>query len=85
METSVSGGARALVPTVARMAAAVGVDGFFIETHDRPSEALSDAAVQWPLDELEPLVRELVDIAHASRWAASPHESDDAAPTSPSP
>ncbi|KAG8468612.1 hypothetical protein KFE25_013695 [Diacronema lutheri] len=62
-----TGGGRRFVPTVARMAAAVGVDGFFLETHDRPEQALSDAAVQWPLDQLEPLVRELAAIAAASR------------------
>lgn len=62
-----TGGGRRFVPTLARMAAAVGVDGFFLETHDRPEEALSDAAVQWPLDELEPLVLELKAIAAASR------------------
>lgn len=79
-DSSVSGGSREHVPTVARMAAAVGVDGFFIETHDRPAEALSDAAVQWPLDALEPLVRELAEIARASRWrgeAASPEKRGD--------
>jgi 2-dehydro-3-deoxyphosphooctonate aldolase (KDO 8-P synthase) len=62
-----TGGGRRFVPTIARAAAAVGVDGFFLETHDRPEEALSDAAVQWPLDQLEPLVLELAAIARASR------------------
>ena len=32
----------ALAPYLARAAAAVGVDGFFIETHIRPEEAMSD-------------------------------------------
>ncbi|KAJ1633028.1 putative 2-dehydro-3-deoxyphosphooctonate aldolase [Pavlovales sp. CCMP2436] len=64
--TGTTGGGRRFVPTIARMAAAVGVDGFFLETHDRPEQALSDAAVQLPLEQLEPLVLELAAIARAS-------------------
>jgi len=63
-----TGGLRRLVPTVARAAAATGIDGLFLETHDRPEEAISDSAVQWPLERLEPLVAELMAIAQASRW-----------------
>ena len=62
-----AGGTRAHIAPIARMAAAVGVHGFFIETHERPAEALCDAATAFPLDDLEPLLRELRDIANASR------------------
>ena len=37
-----SGGQREFAPTLARAAAAAGVDGFFIETHPTPETALSD-------------------------------------------
>ena len=55
------------VPTIGRMAAAVGVHGLFIETHDRPAEALCDSDTVYPLDLLEPLLQELAMIALASR------------------
>ena len=38
---------------VRRAAAAVGVDGLFIETHDNPAEALSDGPNMIALDDLE--------------------------------
>ena len=37
-----SGGQREFISYLARAAAAVGVDGFFVETHPEPSKALSD-------------------------------------------
>lgn len=46
-----SGGTRTLAEPLARAAAAVGVDGFFFETHPQPEQALSDAALQIPLDQ----------------------------------
>ena len=49
------------------MAAAVGVDGFFFETHLDPKKALCDAATMLPIDELEPLLEELIAISRASR------------------
>lgn len=39
-----SGGQREFVPSLARAALAVGVDGLFIETHPDPEHALSDGA-----------------------------------------
>ena len=55
------------VLTIGRMAAAVGVHGLFIETHDKPAEALCDSDTVYPLDSLEPLLQELAVIALASR------------------
>lgn len=49
------------------MAAAVGVDGFFMETHPDPDQALCDAATMFPLHQLEPLLEELIAIANASK------------------
>ena len=63
-----AGGLRELIPTVARTAVAVGVDGLFMEVHDEPERSLCDAPTQWPLDRLAPLLGELAAIAEASRW-----------------
>jgi 2-dehydro-3-deoxyphosphooctonate aldolase (KDO 8-P synthase) len=54
-----SGGQRQFVPYLARAAAAVGVDAVFMEVHEDPDRALSDGPNNWPLDQLEPLLREL--------------------------
>lgn len=48
-----SGGQREFAPFLARAAAAVGVDGFFIETHPNPDKALSDGPNMIPLAEME--------------------------------
>ena len=45
----------------------VGVDGLFIETHPTPEFGLSDSSTMLPLDELKPLLEELILIASASR------------------
>jgi 2-dehydro-3-deoxyphosphooctonate aldolase (KDO 8-P synthase) len=58
-----SGGKREYVEPLACAAVAVGVDGLFMETHPRPSEALSDGPNAVPLDGLEQLLERLVRIA----------------------
>lgn len=55
-----SGGERRFVPLLARAAVAAGVAGVFMETHPDPDAALSDSATVWPLDQLEPLVAQLL-------------------------
>eukprot|EP00741_Cyanophora_paradoxa_P002430 tig00000076_g2355.t1 len=62
-----SGGKREFIPTIARVGAAVGVDGFFLETHEDPEKAKSDPANAWPLHLMEPLLAELIAIARASQ------------------
>ena len=52
-----SGGQRQFVPTLVRAAAAVGIDGLFIETHPNPEVALSDGPNMIPLAEMEALLR----------------------------
>jgi 2-dehydro-3-deoxyphosphooctonate aldolase (KDO 8-P synthase) len=47
-----SGGDRQYAGFLARAAAAVGVDGFFIETHPTPETALSDGPNMIPLNEM---------------------------------
>jgi 2-dehydro-3-deoxyphosphooctonate aldolase (KDO 8-P synthase) len=65
-----SGGAREHIPALLAAAAAAGVDGFFLETHPDPARAASDAATQWPLDELEPLLDRTLRIWRAAREPA---------------
>lgn len=52
-----SGGQREFAPFLARAAAAVGVDGFFIETHPNPEKALSDGPNMIPLKEMESFLK----------------------------
>ncbi len=47
-----TGGNSAVVPSLARAAASVGVDGFFFETHFDPSVALSDGPNMLQIDDL---------------------------------
>ena len=54
-----SGGDSKWAPFLARAAAAIGVNGFFIETHPNPSVALSDGPLMIPLKELSKLVHDL--------------------------
>ncbi len=54
-----TGGDSSMVPYLARGAAAVGVDGFFMETHFDPNIALSDGPNMIKLDELENLIKKI--------------------------
>lgn len=58
----ISGGRPEFIPSIARAAAAVGIDALFMEVHPDPPHALSDAASQYPLDKLEDLLIELKQI-----------------------
>jgi 2-dehydro-3-deoxyphosphooctonate aldolase (KDO 8-P synthase) len=57
-----SGGQREFIPPLLAAAAAAGADGFFLETHPDPARAESDPATQWPLDRLEELVGQTLDV-----------------------
>ncbi|MEP7197654.1 MAG: 3-deoxy-8-phosphooctulonate synthase [Saprospiraceae bacterium] len=63
--SGVTSGSPHLIPTIAKAAIAVGVDGLFIETHPNPSQALSDGANMLPLDQLEDLLISLSRIRKA--------------------
>ncbi len=54
-----SGGQREFAPVLARAAAAVGVSGLFIETHEDPDNAPSDGPNMIPLDGMPALLRTL--------------------------
>ena len=57
-----SSGNREFVAPLARAAAAVGVDGFFFETHFDPSQALSDGANMLDLQTLDRVVEDIIKI-----------------------
>jgi 2-dehydro-3-deoxyphosphooctonate aldolase (KDO 8-P synthase) len=54
-----SGGDRQFAPYLAKAAAAVGVDGFFIETHPNPEKALSDGPNLVPLKDMRAFLIQL--------------------------
>jgi 2-dehydro-3-deoxyphosphooctonate aldolase (KDO 8-P synthase) len=54
-----SGGDSALAPVLARAAMAAGCDGIFLEVHQNPSRALSDAASQISVKNLPKILRVL--------------------------
>jgi len=63
----VSGGEPEFIPSLARAAAAVGIDALFVETHPEPAKAKSDAATQLPLLELPRLLGQVLAIDAARR------------------
>ncbi|MDR1007968.1 MAG: 3-deoxy-8-phosphooctulonate synthase [Campylobacteraceae bacterium] len=60
-----SGGKREFVAPLARAAAAVGVDGFFFETHFNPCEALCDGPNMLDLKELDIVIKSIKNIQNA--------------------
>ncbi len=58
----VTGGAREFIPFLSRAAVAAGCDAIFMEVHDHPESALSDAASVIPLSELPDLLKMLIRI-----------------------
>ncbi|MEN8225632.1 MAG: 3-deoxy-8-phosphooctulonate synthase [Bacteroidota bacterium] len=63
--SGVSGGRPEMIETMGKAAIAVGADGIFLETHPKPSEALSDGDNMLPLSQLEELLVKLVRIKQA--------------------
>lgn len=55
-----SGGQREFAPVMARAAAAIGVAGIFIETHEDPDNAPSDGPNMIPLDQMPALISSLM-------------------------
>lgn len=60
-----SGGTREHIPGLVRAAAAVGIDGLFLEVHPDPAHALSDAATQISFDTFRRVLRESLAIRQA--------------------
>ncbi len=61
-----SGGERQYAPLLARAAVAAGVDGVFIEVHDKPDAALCDGPNMLALDDVGPLADTLLSIHRAA-------------------
>lgn len=61
-QEGITGGNRAMVPYLMRAAIAVGIDGLFIETHPDPEKAISDAANQVRLADMENLLKQALRI-----------------------
>lgn len=61
-QSGVTGGMPQLIEHMARTGVAAGVDGIFLETHPDPSKALSDGANMLPLNRLDPLLKQLVQL-----------------------
>jgi 2-dehydro-3-deoxyphosphooctonate aldolase (KDO 8-P synthase) len=57
-----SGGARDMVPVLARAGVAVGVAGLFMETHPKPAEAWSDGPNAVPLAHMKTLLETMVQL-----------------------
>jgi 2-dehydro-3-deoxyphosphooctonate aldolase (KDO 8-P synthase) len=57
-----SGGAREMVPVLARAAVGVGVAGLFMETHPDPKNAMSDGPNAVPLKHMKALLETLVEL-----------------------
>jgi 2-dehydro-3-deoxyphosphooctonate aldolase (KDO 8-P synthase) len=55
-----TGGQSEYIEYLARAGVACGIDGLFMEVHDNPAKALSDAATQFALDKLEGLLETLL-------------------------
>ncbi|HXW57378.1 MAG TPA: 3-deoxy-8-phosphooctulonate synthase [Candidatus Cybelea sp.] len=69
-EGSSSGGQPEFIEPLARAGAAVGIDGIFLEVHDNPAEALSDATNALPLSDFRPLMRKVLELSALAReWA----------------
>ena len=65
-----TGGDRALVEPLARAAAAVGIDGLFLETHPDPDQSPSDGPNMVPLDKLRGVLERVL-LIHEARLAGS--------------
>ena len=66
-ESGVSGGNPEYIAPLARAAAGVGVDGFFIETHPNPAKALSDAKSMMKLSSMQTLLEQINSINKLAR------------------
>ena len=64
-QAGVTGGNREMVPHLIRAAVAVGIDGLFLEVHPEPEKAISDAANQVRLSDVELILKRALAIEEA--------------------
>jgi 2-dehydro-3-deoxyphosphooctonate aldolase (KDO 8-P synthase) len=62
-----SGGARDMVPVLARAGVAAGVSGLFMETHPSPNEAWSDGPNAVPLKHMKALLETLIELDRVTK------------------
>ena len=62
-----SGGQPEFIEPLARAGCAAGVDGIFLEVHDRPERALSEGANALPMDRLPALLKRLAQLSKLVR------------------
>jgi len=65
-----TGGDRTLVEPLARAAAAVGIDGLFVETHPEPDQSPSDGPNMVPLGQLRSVLQRVL-LIHEARLAGT--------------
>jgi 2-dehydro-3-deoxyphosphooctonate aldolase (KDO 8-P synthase) len=65
----VTAGQAEYIEPLASAAVAAGIDGLFVEVHDNPPKAKSDAQNALPLDRVEPLLRHLLRLDSVTRDA----------------
>lgn len=56
-----SGGNSEMIPYMARGAKAFGADGYFFEVHPNPDKALCDGSNSLPLDNLDPILKSILE------------------------
>ena len=61
-QAGITGGNREMVPHLIRAAVAVGIDGLFLEVHPQPEKAISDAANQVRLSDVETILKQTLTI-----------------------
>ena len=66
-QAGVTGGNRKMVPHLIRAAVAVGIDGLFLEVHPQPEKAISDAANQVRLSDVETILKQTLAIEQVTR------------------
>ena len=69
-QAGVTGGNREMVPHLIRAAVAVGIDGLFLEVHPEPEKAISDAANQVRLSDVESILKQALAIEQVIRLEA---------------
>ena len=67
-QVGVTGGNRDMVPHLIRAATAVGIDGLFLEVHPQPEKAISDAANQIRLKDVEHILKQTLEIEQIIRY-----------------
>ena len=55
-----AGGLREMIPEMGKLAVTFGVNGIFMEVHDRPDESMCDAPTQFPLNKFEHFISNLL-------------------------